>query len=44
MGEKVVVVSHSMGSNLFYHFMKWVESDEGGQGGDRWVDENVQSI
>tara|TARA_R110002050_G_scaffold118248_3_gene235567 strand:- start:128 stop:337 length:210 start_codon:yes stop_codon:yes gene_type:complete len=43
-GEKVVVVSHSMGSNLFYYFMKWVESPYGGDLGPNWVNENIHGM
>ena len=43
-GRKVVVITHSMGSNLWYYFMKWVESEEGGRGGDRWVEDNIEGV
>ncbi len=29
-GHKAVVATHSMGSNVFLFFMKWVESESGG--------------
>ncbi len=35
--RKVVVITHSMGSNVFYYFMNWVQADPattiGGEGG-----------
>ncbi len=38
-GRKVVLVSHSMGSQVVFWFMKWVEAEgEGnGNGGNNWV-------
>jgi len=41
-GEKAVVVTHSMGGNVFFYFMQWVESSSGGneQG---WLDRYVEA-
>ncbi|KAG8529332.1 uncharacterized protein KY384_005968 [Bacidia gigantensis] len=38
-GEKVTIVSHSMGSQVLFYFLHWVES-EAGQG---WVEKYVDS-
>jgi phospholipid:diacylglycerol acyltransferase len=42
-GEKVVVVAHSMGSNVFYYFMQWVSAGNGftkpvGKGDRDWFE------
>jgi len=44
-GKKVVLLSHSMGSQVLYYFFKWVEAegDGFGNGGPRWVEEHVDS-
>jgi phospholipid:diacylglycerol acyltransferase len=44
-GTKVVLLSHSMGSQVLYYFLHWVEAHgEGfGNGGPSWVDDNVDS-
>ncbi|KAI8339213.1 phospholipid/diacylglycerol acyltransferase [Chlamydoabsidia padenii] len=41
-GRKSVVIGHSMGSTVLYYFLKWVESPEGGNGGDQWVENNIE--
>ncbi|PVU98837.1 hypothetical protein BB559_001228 [Furculomyces boomerangus] len=41
--QKSIVISHSMGSPVFSHFLKWVESPQGGGGGSSWVDEHIES-
>ncbi|KAK2626283.1 hypothetical protein QTJ16_004545 [Diplocarpon rosae] len=41
--KKVVLVSHSMGSQVLFYFFHWVAAAEGGAGGDGWVDEHVDS-
>lgn len=38
-GEKVVLVSHSMGSQVLFYFFNWVEADSG----PGWVDDYVDS-
>lgn len=43
-GLKTVVVTHSMGSSMFPYFLKWVESSKGGDGGKRWVNDNIESF
>ena len=42
-GRKAVVVSHSMGSQVWHFFMKWVESEKGGKGGKRWIDNHIHT-
>lgn len=43
--KKVVIVSHSMGSQVFFYFMKWVEmsGDGYGNGGSDWVNEHIHT-
>ncbi|KAI9136690.1 Lecithin:cholesterol acyltransferase-domain-containing protein [Paraphysoderma sedebokerense] len=43
-GKKVVIMSHSMGSNVFLYFLKWVESENGGNGGSRWVSDHLATF
>ncbi|KAL8915464.1 MAG: hypothetical protein Q9171_000028 [Xanthocarpia ochracea] len=42
-GEKVVLISHSMGSQVLYYFLHWVEAEGHGGGGPDWVDTFVDS-
>ncbi|KAH0493285.1 hypothetical protein TgHK011_008197 [Trichoderma gracile] len=42
-GRKVVLASHSMGSQVIFYFYHWVESDLGGRGGGDWVDRHIDS-
>jgi len=42
--RKVSVISHSMGSNVFFYFLKWVESKNGGYGGPRWVNDYLSTF
>jgi hypothetical protein len=39
---KVVIVSHSLGSLVWYYFMKWVEDKHHGKGGPHWVDTHIE--
>ncbi|EEH43551.2 phospholipid:diacylglycerol acyltransferase [Paracoccidioides brasiliensis Pb18] len=41
--RKVVLVSHSMGSQVAMFFFKWVESLEHGGGGPDWVETHIDS-
>ncbi|KAI3396032.1 hypothetical protein diail_528 [Diaporthe ilicicola] len=41
--RKVVLVSHSMGSQVLFYFFHWVASEQGGRGGDSWVEEHVEA-
>ncbi|OJD18528.1 hypothetical protein AJ78_01444 [Emergomyces pasteurianus Ep9510] len=41
--RKVVLVSHSMGSQVAMFFFKWVESPEHGNGGSNWVETYIDS-
>ncbi|KAI9319796.1 Lecithin:cholesterol/phospholipid:diacylglycerol acyltransferase [Dichotomocladium elegans] len=42
--RKVVVVAHSMGSNLFPYFLKWVESPVGGNAGSSWTEDHIETF
>lgn len=42
-GRKIVLVSHSMGSQVLYYFLHWVASNRGGRGGHDWVEKYVDS-
>jgi phospholipid:diacylglycerol acyltransferase len=42
-GEKVVFLSHSMGSQVLFYFFAWVEAEGYGNGGSTWVDDHVES-
>ena len=42
-GRKVVLVSHSMGSQVLFYFMKWVEHKDHGKGGSDWVNKHIDS-
>jgi len=42
--RKVVLISHSMGANVIHYFLKWVESPEGGNAGDNWVNDHIETI
>ena len=41
--KKVLLVSHSMGSQVLFYFFQWVENPEYGRGGPNWVDTYVDS-
>jgi phospholipid:diacylglycerol acyltransferase len=41
--KKVTLLSHSMGSQVLYHFFHWVEAEGYGNGGPGWVDAYVDS-
>ena len=46
-GEKVVLMSHSMGGTVVYYFLQWVceeENNGGGGGGSDWVEKHVHSF
>ncbi|ORX70646.1 LACT-domain-containing protein [Linderina pennispora] len=43
-GEKTVLVAHSMGSQIIQFFIKWVESPQGGDGGDHWVADHIEAM
>ncbi|TKA77520.1 hypothetical protein B0A55_02259 [Friedmanniomyces simplex] len=42
-GLKVVLLSHSMGSQVLYYFFHWVEAEGYGNGGPSWVNDHVES-
>ena len=41
--KKVVLLSHSMGSQVLYYFFHWVEAEGYGNGGETWVDDHIDS-
>lgn len=41
--KKVVLVSHSMGSQVALFFFKWAESASHGKGGSDWVEKHIDS-
>lgn len=41
--RKVVLASHSMGSQVVFYFFHWVQSEQGGRGGDDWVERHIDS-
>ncbi|CDO95624.1 unnamed protein product [Kluyveromyces dobzhanskii CBS 2104] len=45
-GEKSVIVGHSMGSQVVFYFLKWVEAsgERYGNGGDGWVDKHIAAF
>lgn len=45
-GEKVSLVAHSMGAQVVFYFLKWVEASGPlyGNGGKGWVDKHVASF
>lgn len=43
-GKKTLLVSHSMGSQVLLFFFKWVEAEGYGNGGDRWVEDHIDSF
>ena len=42
-GKKVVLASHSMGSQVLFYFLHWVASDQGGRGGESWVEDHIEA-
>ncbi|KAL2263313.1 hypothetical protein VTK26DRAFT_7296 [Humicola hyalothermophila] len=41
--RKVVLTSHSMGSQVVFYFFHWVASEQGGKGGHDWVEKHIES-
>ena len=41
--KKVLLVSHSMGSQVLFYFFQWVENMEHGKGGPDWVEKHIDS-
>ncbi|KAF2198495.1 LACT-domain-containing protein [Delitschia confertaspora ATCC 74209] len=41
--KKAVLLSHSMGSQVLYYFLHWVEAKGYGDGGPHWVDTYIDS-
>lgn len=42
-GQKVVLAGHSMGSQIIFYFLKWVEAKGYGDGGPHWVNDHIES-
>ena len=42
-GLKVVLLSHSMGSQVLYYFFIWVEAEGYGNGGPNWVNDHIEA-
>ncbi|KAI0015854.1 LACT-domain-containing protein [Xylariomycetidae sp. FL0641] len=42
-GKKVVLASHSMGSQVLFYFFHWVASPQGGNAGDDWVEKHIEA-
>ncbi|KAK4574166.1 phospholipid:diacylglycerol acyltransferase [Recurvomyces mirabilis] len=42
-GLKVVLLSHSMGSQVLFYFFHWVEAKGHGDGGPSWVNDHIES-
>ncbi|CEP09805.1 hypothetical protein [Parasitella parasitica] len=43
-GVPAVIVTHSMGSSMFPYFLRWVQSSEGGKGGNDWTEKHIASF
>lgn len=45
-GEKSVLVGHSMGSQVIFYFLKWVEAsgEYYGNGGPSWCNDNIAAV
>lgn len=46
-GQKVVLISHSMGGTVCYYFLQWVVTDAkygGGGGGRDWIEKHIHSF
>ncbi|KAI8076898.1 Lecithin:cholesterol/phospholipid:diacylglycerol acyltransferase [Halteromyces radiatus] len=43
-GRKTILMSHSMGTSVVNYFLKWAEWSEGGQGGDQWTENHIESL
>ncbi len=41
--KKIVLTSHSMGSQVVFYFFHWVTSKHGGRGGHDWVENHIES-
>lgn len=45
-GKKSILIGHSMGSQVIFYFLKWVEAygKDFGNGGPKWVNNYVESV
>lgn len=41
--RKVVVLAHSYAAQVWFYFMKWVESKHGANAGDQWVHDHIEA-
>ena len=41
--RKIVLTSHSMGSQVVFYFFHWVASEAGGKGGVDWVEKHIEA-
>ncbi|KAK7207484.1 Phospholipid:diacylglycerol acyltransferase [Myxozyma melibiosi] len=46
LGQKTVFLGHSMGSQVFFYFLKWAEAtgEHYGNGGPNWVNDHIDSF
>lgn len=45
--KKSVLIGHSMGSQIIFYFLKWVEATNKsyyGNGGSNWVNDNIEAF
>ncbi|VEU21309.1 DEKNAAC102391 [Brettanomyces naardenensis] len=45
-GQKTALIGHSMGAQVIFYFLKWVEAtgEHFGNGGHKWVNENIEAF
>ncbi|KAG2732114.1 hypothetical protein G9P44_004531 [Scheffersomyces stipitis] len=43
-GKKSIIVGHSMGAQISYYFLKWVEAENYGGGGPNWVNDHIEAF
>ncbi|GAA98429.1 uncharacterized protein L969DRAFT_17065 [Mixia osmundae IAM 14324] len=44
LDKKTVLIGHSMGSQVVLYFLKWVEAEGYGNGGDKWVEDHIAAF
>ncbi|CCI48371.1 unnamed protein product [Albugo candida] len=42
--REVAIIAHSYASQVWLYFMKWVESDQVGKQGNRWIDQHIEEV
>lgn len=40
----MVTIAHNYASQIQLYFIKWVESDQGGNQGHKWIDQHIESF